>query len=185
MKAENHLDALAIERAAAGQVTREVDLHLGQCAVCRARVARGVRLERALEAMPRVEPAPGLSSRISAAVAARQAAEVNVAKPRRPKPYALAAALGAAFGTLLTLALVYEAGIELAANGALSFILFFVRRPDVVLAYPGDSFAAIVELLPLPQLLITFGLVVLVLMLVRSFRTAFVVAPTRGSNHNT
>lgn len=177
MNVENHLDAWAIDQAAGGHANRGVKRHLSECAACRARVARAVKMERALRAIPRAEPAPGLASRISAAVAARQAAEMKTAEPARPKPYMFAAAIGAALGTLLALALVYESGIELAANGALGFFSFFVRRPDVVVNYPGDALAAMLELLPLPQMLATLGLVVVVLMLLKSLRVAMEVSP--------
>lgn len=183
MNIEGHLDSGKIDQAAAGKTTSESDLHLADCDLCRARVARAVKIERALCAMSRVEPAPGLASRITASLNARQA-QLQAVEPRQPKPYAFAVGIAAALGTLVALALVYEVGLELAASGALNFLSLFLRRPEVVMNYPGDALATMVEVLPVPQMLMTLGIVIVVIVLARSFGAAFDVAPARGSSRH-
>lgn len=175
--AENHLQALEIEEAAEGRVAAKARRHLAGCAVCRARVARAAKWERALRAVPRVEPAPGLAPQIRAAVAA------SIPTPRL-KTHAYLAGAAAALAALLALALVYEAGIELQAGGALNFLSFYVRQPDVVINYPGDALAALVEVLPLAQMLMTLFVVVAATVLAQRFRAAIEVAPAPGLNRH-
>src|SRR5919199_2775560 len=67
-RAMNHLSLNQIEDMAEGSAGEELREHVSGCAVCQARVEREVKLERALRAVPRIEPASDLASRIQAAI---------------------------------------------------------------------------------------------------------------------
>jgi hypothetical protein len=177
MNADTHLRALQVEEAAEGETTPEIRLHLAHCAVCRARIARAMKLEHVLRAIPRVESAPDLVPRIRAAVAESGATS-------RLRPHAYAIGIAAALSALFALALVYQAGIELQVGGALNFFSFYVRQPEAVINYPGDALAALVEVLPLAQIMMTLAVMVVAVVLARRFQAAIDVTPARGSNHH-
>lgn len=174
MEPDHHLVALQVQDAAEGHETPEVSLHLADCAVCRGRVARAVKLERALYAVPRVDPSPDLASQIRAAVA-----ESAAIRRQRQKPVAIG--LAAALAALLALALVFQAGIALEVGGALNFFSVYVHQPDILLNYPGDALAALIEVVPLAQMLMTLVVLMIAVLLGIRFRLAIDVAPAQGS----
>jgi hypothetical protein len=176
MNPDNHFPTRLVEAAAEGQTTAEMRLHLAGCAVCRARVARAAKLERVLKAMPRVAPAPNLAPRILAAVAG------SAATPRLRR-HAYAVGIAAGFMMLLALALVYQAGIELEVGGALNFFSFYVHQPEILINYPGDALSALLEVLPLAQMVMTMAVVVIAVVLAQRFRATMDVTPARGANH--
>jgi hypothetical protein len=177
MSPENHLGALEVEEAVDGESRSEVRLHLAGCAVCRAHVGRAVKLERVLHAIPRLEPAPGLAAQIRAAVAGSAAT-----RPLRQHPYAIG--IAAAISTLLALTLVYQAGVELQVGGALNFFSFYLSQPDVLMSYPGDALAALVEAMPLAQMVMTLAVVVIAFVLTGRFRAAIALTTGSRSNHH-
>lgn len=177
MNSESHLQVLQVESAGEGQTTPEMRVHLGECAVCRARVARATKFEDVLHGIPRVHAAPDLVPHIRASIA-----EFAAARRLRQPPYARG--LAAAFAAVVALVLVYQAGIELEVGGALTFFAFFVRQPEAVINYPGDALAALVEVLPLLQMLVTLAVVVVAVGLLRRFQEAMNLSAARGSSHH-
>jgi hypothetical protein len=176
MNRSSHLGALLVEEAAEGEITPEVRSHLAHCTACRALVSRAAEMERMLHAMPRLEPDPGLAPRIRKAIA-----DAAAARPIRRHAYPFGAA--AAISALLALALVYQAGIELQVGGALNFFSFYLSQPDVLVSYPGDALAALVEVLPLAQITATMTVLAIAIVLLGLFRASIAVTPARGSNH--
>lgn len=176
MNSENHLSPLQIEDAAEGISTPESRVHLERCGVCRARVARAARLEGVLRSVPRIEPAADLATRIR--LAAVQAAP---GRPSGRHSYALGIAAGLL--SMLALALVFLAGIELQAGGALNFFAFYVNQPEVIFTYPGDALAALVEVFPLAQILTTLAVVAIAFVLTSRFRSAVAMTPANSANH--
>jgi anti-sigma factor RsiW len=79
-----------------------VAAHLDECAVCRKHVATQSRLRGLVrDRLTAVEPPPGLSARLSAALAAEAIAPTAVAsRPRLPVPIRLVAMLGPALAAL-------------------------------------------------------------------------------------
>jgi anti-sigma factor RsiW len=80
----------------------EVAAHLDECAVCRKHVATQARLRGLVrDRLLALEPPPGLSARLSAALAAEETAPKAIAHPPRlPVPIRLVAMLGPALAAL-------------------------------------------------------------------------------------
>jgi hypothetical protein len=173
MNTDHHLPVDVIEAAAEGQTTSEEQLHLAGCSACRARVARAAKLDRALYAMPSITPSPNLAPQIREAVA-------GAAAVRRVKQHAYTAGIAAGLTMLLALALVFQAGIELQVGGALNFFSFYIHQPEILINYPGDALAALVEVLPLAQMLATMAVVVIAIVLVQRFWVSMDLTPARG-----
>ena len=111
------------------------------------------RLDELLSQLRRAEPEPDLAGRIVAAVEAQAAA----AETRQRRWRTTAIGLGVAFAALLFLALGYDTLVVLNQGGALAFLSLFWSQPDVVVSYPVEALLALVESLPLVELALTLG----------------------------
>ncbi len=159
----NHLTPTQIAELAKGKSLADAQVHLDACAVCRARVERSAKFERSLHAVPRVPPSPELEARVKAAL-------VENAPIRAPTPRLLWVGFATILAALFVLASGYQTAVEIQAGGALDFISVYSRQPQLVTMYPGESLAALVEALPLFQILVTLGMVVIVAVLTMEFR---------------
>ena len=169
-----HLSLNQIEDMAEGHASDELREHVSGCAGCQARVAREVKLERALRALPRTEPASDLASRIQAAIPSE-------ASVRAWTPRLIQAGLAAGLAALIVIVLLYQTGLALQASGALDFISFYADQPDVVTMYPSEALSALIESLPLLEMLVTMGVLFIALALMRRFFAALGSAPLSRS----
>jgi anti-sigma factor RsiW len=120
----------------------EVELHLAACAACRARVAQDARMNLALRALPREQPARDLAARIETRVAQEQARRARL-------PFIAFATVLALFVALWFCA---EFIIALQENGVLDFWTLLTSYSD---QFPGeemDSLIALIEAVPLTEL---------------------------------
>lgn len=150
----NHLTPTQIAELAIGKSLADAQAHLDACAVCRARVARAAKFERALHVVPRVPPSAELEARVKAAL-------VEKVPTRVPTSRLLWVSFATFLAALFVLASGYQTAVEIQAGGALDFISVYARQPGLLAMYPGESLGALVEALPLVQILVTLGLVVI------------------------
>lgn len=137
---ENELDA-----ARRGEITQ----HLATCAACHARVAHAERVDIALRALPRAQPSHELSARIGAAIEAHALQE----QARRTRlPYI---ALATFVSLILALWFGLEMVVALQENGALDFFALFTSYPDWFAPDSLDALTALIEALPIPELILT------------------------------
>jgi predicted anti-sigma-YlaC factor YlaD len=153
---ENHLTANDIEQYVENAVDAraEIEQHLATCAQCRRRVARERRVDAALQTMPRAETPRELAVRISAAVELRVAQE----QARRTRVPFIAVAMS--FSLLLVLWFGMDAVLAFQESSALDFFTLFTDRPDLLSTYSFDAVLALIEALPISEILLTlFALV--------------------------
>ncbi len=152
-----HLTSAEIERAAEQAPDASREPHLAECTECRQAVASERKFARALSRIPRAEPRPDLAARIQAALPP----QIEPNAWLRPNLMAIATIL--AGGLLLVVA--YQTIVELQLGGAWDFVSLFASRPDILSAYPFESLSALAESLPLLELALTFGLLVVTVIL--------------------
>ena len=110
------------------------------------------RIDRALQELERVEPAPDLSRRII------------VALPRETQanPWLGVTTLLAA---LLGFALVYQTAFTLRANGAFELLSYYTSQPEIVTTYPGEAWTALASVIPWMTVIICIVTLALALLL--------------------
>jgi hypothetical protein len=167
-----HLTNIEIDALDEQRATATIREHILTCEFCRTRVTRAAKLDRALRAIPRHPPAPDLAARINAALA--DGAGV-FRFPWRPVVVGLATALAALFFVTF----VYQTVVALQDGGAFEFIRLFASRPEIVSAYPNESLAALVEAMPLVEMLMTFGALVMAAVLLQQFVGSLTSNPFR------
>ncbi len=160
---DRHLTALDIEAYIDEPPDKEVragmDAHLAACAVCRRRMAGNTRLNSLLQAIPRENAPRDLAARITAAVELR-VAEDRARRERLPPMIA-----ATCFSALVTLWFAFEMVVGLQENGAFDFVSLVTSRPEILSAYSTDAFWALVESLPLPEIVLTlFALLTVVVL---------------------
>jgi predicted anti-sigma-YlaC factor YlaD len=137
---ENELDAA--RRA-------EIEQHLAACAVCRAYIAQGSQLNIALRALPRTQPPRELAARIGGVVETRVAQE----QARRARlPFV---AIATFFSVLLLLWFCGEMIIAFQENSVLDFFALFTSYPDWYSTDSLDALLALIEALPITEILLT------------------------------
>lgn len=136
-----------------------IELHLADCAVCRERTHRAERFESTLRELPREHAPRELTERILAAVDWRAAQEQ--ARRKRLPLVALATfaslLLAVWFGTQMVIAFLQD--------DALDFFSLFTSRPDILSSYPLDSVSALMESLPVGEILMTAFAVLIAIVL--------------------
>ena len=160
----SHLSSGQIEAAAAGQLVPGSREHYSRCELCQSRAERASRIEGALAQLPRDSASPTLAARIIAALPATA--------PRRvPKRPSLRLGLAFAVAAALMLALVYQTAVDLSANGAFDLLSMYTSMPQIVTNYPTEALATLVDAVPWLQLLITFGALLVAVVLAQQFLT--------------
>jgi hypothetical protein len=113
------------------------------------------RIADALRDMPRVAPAPDLSTRIIASLPSHAA-------PLPSRGLGAATALVA----LLGLALAYQTAFDLHSNGALDLLSYYATQPAIVTTYPYEAFDALAQAIPWLTVLLTGGVLCVAFVLV-------------------
>ncbi len=164
---EKHLTAENVEQLIENELSAParaaIDQHLTQCAECRGRVVRGQGMEAALRALPREQPPRDLVSRISALVEWR-AAEARAARARLPL-----ITLATLFSVVLALWFGYQMLVAFQENDALVFFSLFTASPEILSAYSSDALFALIESLPLVEIVLTFFAMVTVIVLAQQW----------------
>lgn len=144
----NELDLYA-EKGLDDRARVQIEEHLVDCARCRARLARDQRLSAALQALPRDEPSRDLALRIGAAA---QAQVLQDQLRRSRMPFIVVATF---FSLLLLLWFGFQMVVAFIDNGTFELLSLLSGRPDLFSAYFTDSLWALIEALPLGEIVLT------------------------------
>lgn len=143
-----------------------LDEHLAACALCRGRIARDQRIEGALRALPRENPPRDLTARITAAIELRVAQE----QARQERlPFIAAATF---FSVLLALWFGFEMLVAFQENGALDFFALISSHPEVFSAYSSDALFALIESVPISEIVLTLFALLTVVVLAQQWADA-------------
>ncbi len=157
-----HLTDVQIEEFAEGQAPQFAE-HVNSCALCGRNVALARRLAGALARVERAAPsrefAVRLDKRLALVTAQGAVSELS----------AFLVGLAAFFASLLLLVFIYQTVLGFQQGGVFDFVSLFLSRPDLLAQDPFDALGALLESLPLLQLLFTFGLFVIALVLAQEF----------------
>jgi hypothetical protein len=150
---DKHLTTLEIEQYSENELDTarhaELEQHLAACPACRARSARDTRMNTALLALPHVQPSRELAARIGAVTEARVAQE----QARRTRvPYI---AIATFFATLLAVWFCLELDLAFQENGVFDFWALFTSYSDWFSADSWDALLALLEALPLSEIMLT------------------------------
>ena len=151
-KVESRLD-LYVERELEEKEAAEIREHLQVCPLCQRKLGNLQQMTDLLYQFPSKEPTPNLARNIVAVVEARAAA----AQIRQRWLRTATASLGAAFATLLVLWSGYETFIALQEGGGMEFISLVGAHPHLLFRYPTDALYAVLEALPLVNIVLTLG----------------------------
>ncbi len=158
-----HLSPRELERYVEGEcedaARAAIEVHLADCAQCRERTHRAEQFENALRAMPREQAPRELTERILA-VADWRAAQEQARRKRLPL---------VALATLSSLLLAIWFGAQMVTaflqDDALDFFSLFTSRPDILSTYPFDAVSALLESLPVSEILLTaFALLIAIVL---------------------
>ena len=144
----NALD-LYVEKELDDDARTQIEEHLTKCVRCRRRLARDQWLGGALQAMPRAEPPRDLAARIGSAV---QAQVLQERLQRSRLPFIVTATF---FSLLLLVWFGFQMVIAFVDNGTFELLLLLSGRPDLFSAYFVDSLWALIEALPLGEIVLT------------------------------
>jgi len=149
----NHMTSAEINRYLEHELDQnrcaEMDTHLTACPACRARVERAARLDRALRALPRTQPPSELAARIGATIEAR----VKQEQARRARVPVIAVATF--FSILLALWFCFELNLAFQMSGVSDFWAMFISYSDVLSTDSLDALLAVLEALPLSEIVLT------------------------------
>jgi anti-sigma factor RsiW len=148
-----------VESECADSARAAIEGHLADCVSCRQRTHRAKRFENAMQDMPR-DPAPReMTERILATIDWRAAQEQ--ARRKRMPLIALATCssvlLAIWFGTQMIAAFLQD--------DALDFFSLFTSRPDIFSTYSSDAVFALIESLPVGEILLTAFAVLIAIVL--------------------
>ncbi len=148
-----------VERELGETARTAIKLHLADCASCRERTHRADRLESALRDLPREYAPRELTERILAAADWR-AAEEQARRKRLPL---------IALATFSSLLLAVWFGIQMVIaflqDDALDFFSLFTTRPDILSTYSSDALFALLESLPIAEIMLTAFAVLIAIVL--------------------
>ncbi len=156
-----------------------VEEHLARCGACRRRLANLREVTALLQELPAQVPAPDLADRVVAVV---QAQELRT-RVRRPWLRVALVGLAASFSTLLLVGLGYETALGLQQGGVAQFIALLISNPEFLTRYPAEGFYAILESLPLTELVFTLGTALIVIVLVEQLLRTLTPWVQLNGNH--
>src|SRR5512135_3102695 len=140
-----------------------LETHLATCPMCRGLVAREQRIESALLEMPRVAAPHDLMVRITAAAELR----VAEARARRERlPFIIAATF---FSLVLSIWFGLQMLLAFQDNGALDFFSLITSHPEVFSSYTTDAYFALIESVPVSEIILTLFAVLTVLVLAQQW----------------
>lgn len=168
--------ALYVEQGLDALTRAETDAHIAACALCRGRVARDRRIEAALREMPRENPPRDLAARITATV------ELRVSREQMRRERLPLIAVATFFSALLMLWFGFEMLVTFQENGALDFFSLLASRPEVFSTYSTDALFALIESLPISEIVLTLFAVLTVVVLVQQWADS--AQPRVSFNHN-
>ena len=145
---------------------RALDAHVSSCPRCLREVKIERRINRALAHMERYAPSPEFAARLDRALGKLEA---PVYKPISERSGSRWMVLAALLSALLLLILALQTVIAFRDGGALDFVSLYLSQPDLLSTYPTEALSALVESLPLVEMLLTLGLVVIVAVLGQQF----------------
>ncbi len=168
---EMHLTPKDLEAYVTGareDTAREVvTRHLADCAICSGRVDRAQKLEAGLRDLPRVNAPRDLADRIVAAVDWR----VTLEETRRKRLPVVA------FATVASLIVSFWFAFQMVTafldDDALDFLSLYARRPDLFSTYFSDALYALLESLPLQEIVLTVITVVIAIVLAQQLIESF------------
>lgn len=148
-----------VERECEDTARAAIKVHLADCAPCRERTHRAERFADALRDMPREQAPRELAERIVAVVDWR-AAQEQARRKRLPL---------VALATLSSLLLAAWFGAQMVTaflqDDALDFFSLFTSRPDILSTYSFDAIFALLESLPVGEILLTAFAVLIAIVL--------------------
>ena len=138
-----------VEKELDDRARAPIEQHLLICAQCRGLLAREQRLSADLRAQPREEPPRDLAVRIANAVQARVLQE----RLRRARmPFITVATF---FSLLLLFWFGFQMVIALIDNGTFEILSLLSAQPDLFSTFFADDLWAILEALPLGEIVLT------------------------------
>ena len=154
---------LYVQQEVDAKTLQHWEAHLASCPACRGLVARDRRIESALLEMPRSAAPRDLVVRITAA------AEVRVAEMRARRerlPFIIAATF---FSLVLSIWFGLQMLLAFQDNGALDFFSLITSHPEVFSTYSTDAYFALIESLPVSEIILTLFAVLTVLVLAQQW----------------
>jgi predicted anti-sigma-YlaC factor YlaD len=154
--ADQHLTTIDIEQYVENQIDERsraaIDQHLAACAACRARATKRQRIDSALRTIPRENPPLDLAARISATI------EWRVRQSQQRRESTLLVAVATVFSLLLSIWFGIQVFVAFLENGGLDFLTLFTSHSEI--SYSPDALLALVEALPITEIMLTlFALV--------------------------
>ena len=160
-----HLTREQIEDYEEGR-DRALDAHVSSCPRCTREVKLERRISRALAHMERYAPSPEFVTRLDRALGKLEPPAGRATADASFSPWMIVAAT---LASVLLLILAVETAIAFRDGGALDFVSLYLSQPDVFSSYPTEALSALVESLPLVEILLTLGLGVIVAALGQQF----------------
>lgn len=137
--------------------------HLATCPMCRGLVERDREIESALVELPRAMAPRDLVARIMSAAELRGAE----ARARRERlPFIIVATF---FSFLLSIWFGLQMLLAFQDNGALDFFSLITSRPEVFSMYSADAYFALIESLPILEIVLTVFALLTVLVLAQQW----------------
>jgi hypothetical protein len=136
-------------------VDSDLDAHVMTCSHCQIEISNEHALTLALAKLERVAPSPEITARLQGAFAFAK----RGGKERQPHLGWIG--LAACSSTLLLMVFGYQMVLALQSGGALDFLSLYSSHPDLVSTYPSEALSALVESLPLLELLLTLAFLIL------------------------
>ncbi len=164
---EDHLTASDVdwytEKEHGAAADDRIEKHLQTCSMCRDRVSRESRFERLLSSVSRTDAPRDLSSRINAAV------ELRLAQERSRRERLPLIGLATCLSALVTLWFGLQMLIGLQEDGALDLFSLVTSHPEVFSAYSTDTLFALLEALPISEMVLTLFALLTVLVLAQQW----------------
>jgi hypothetical protein len=152
----------------------DLDAHVVTCSHCQGEISDERALTRALANLERVAPFPEIAARLEQAFASTKRGG------KEPKPHLGWVGLAACSSTLLLLVFGYQMVLALQYGGALDFLSLYSSHPDLISTYPSEALGALVESLPLLEVLLTLAFLILAAALGQQFVGGWWATPRRS-----
>lgn len=154
---------LFVQQEIDAKILQGMEAHLATCPMCRGLVARDRQIESALLALPRAAAPRDLAIRITAAAELR----IAEARARRERlPFIIAATF---FSLVLSVWFGLQMLLAFQDNGALDFFSLITSHPEVFSSYSTDAYFALIESLPVSEIILTLFAVLTVLVLAQQW----------------
>ena len=167
-----------VEKELDDHARAEMEGHLANCAQCRGTLGREQQLIVALRSQPRVEPPRDLAVRIG------NAAQAHVMQERLRRARMPFITVATFFSLLLLFWFGFQMVIAFIDNGTFEILSLLGGQPDLFSSFFADALWAIVEALPLGEIVLTlfalFTVIVLAEQWVDTVRPPRLAQPKRS-----